>query len=189
MRHVDWSIVKCLVIAGPGFTKEDFRVFLDAEAVRRDERSLILNKSKIILAPASSAFKHSLKEVLALPSVASQIKVMMGCCAVVLFFAGGVLFFVVLGCFVVVGRLLYIMHTQQHMQHIHPVNVQHYDVHLPLPYIIIYILSTYTPLSTSQIHISTYTPLSTSPIPLYVYGMHRTPRLPRKHQHCRHFTP
>lgn len=74
-RHVDWTIVKCLVIAGPGFTKEDFRTFLDAEAVRRDERPLVLNKSKIVLAPASSAFKHSLKEVLALPSVASQIKV------------------------------------------------------------------------------------------------------------------
>lgn len=37
-RHVDWSIVRCLVIAGPGFTKEEFRKYLDAEAVRRDIR-------------------------------------------------------------------------------------------------------------------------------------------------------
>ena len=75
MRHVDWSIVKCLVIAGPGFTKDEFRTFLDAEAVRRDDRALLLNKSRVVLAPASSAFKHCLKEVLALPAVAAQIKV------------------------------------------------------------------------------------------------------------------
>lgn len=75
MRHVDWSIVKCLVIAGPGFTKDEFRTFLDAEAVRRDDRALLLNKSSVVLAPASSAFKHCLKEVLALPAVAAQIKV------------------------------------------------------------------------------------------------------------------
>lgn len=75
MRHVDWSIVKCLVIAGPGFTKDEFRSFLDAEAVRRDDRALLLNKARVVLAPASSAFKHCLKEVLALPAVASQIKV------------------------------------------------------------------------------------------------------------------
>jgi protein pelota len=38
MRHVDWNIVRCLVIAGPGFTKEEFRKYLDAEAVKRDVR-------------------------------------------------------------------------------------------------------------------------------------------------------
>jgi len=37
-RHVDWNIVRCLVIAGPGFTREEFRKYLEAEAVRRDVR-------------------------------------------------------------------------------------------------------------------------------------------------------
>ena len=37
-RHVDWGIVRCLVIAGPGFTKDHFRRYLDEEAVRRDVR-------------------------------------------------------------------------------------------------------------------------------------------------------
>ena len=36
IRHVDWSIVKCLVIAGPGFAKEQFREHLLAEAVRQE---------------------------------------------------------------------------------------------------------------------------------------------------------
>ena len=37
-RHVDWDVVKCLVIAGPGFTKDSFKAFLEAEAVRQDNR-------------------------------------------------------------------------------------------------------------------------------------------------------
>ena len=74
VRHVDWEIVKCLVIAGPGFTKEGFKEFLDLEAQRKDIRVLILNKSKMVVAPASSAYRHALKEVLASPVVASQIK-------------------------------------------------------------------------------------------------------------------
>ncbi len=37
-RHVDWNIVRCLVIAGPGFMKDQFKEYLHAEAVRRDTR-------------------------------------------------------------------------------------------------------------------------------------------------------
>lgn len=29
VRHVDWDIVRCLVIAGPGFAKDEFREYLD----------------------------------------------------------------------------------------------------------------------------------------------------------------
>ena len=36
VRHVDWDIVKCLVIAGPGFAKDKFLEFLTAEAVKRE---------------------------------------------------------------------------------------------------------------------------------------------------------
>lgn len=45
-----------------------------AEAQRREVRALLLNRSKILLAPASSAYKHSIKEVLAGSVVAGQIK-------------------------------------------------------------------------------------------------------------------
>lgn len=39
-------------------------------------RPLILNASKVILAPASSAYQHSIKEVLSNPGLANQIKVL-----------------------------------------------------------------------------------------------------------------
>lgn len=74
VRHVDWDIVKCLVIAGPGFAKDSFREYLDLEAQRKEIRTLILNRSKMVLAQASSAYKHAIKEVLASPGVAAQIK-------------------------------------------------------------------------------------------------------------------
>lgn len=44
-------------------------------------RPLILNKQKILTAQASSAYKHSLKEVLAAPGIAVQIKVKAVSCA------------------------------------------------------------------------------------------------------------
>lgn len=56
VRHVDWSIVKCLVIAGPGFAKDTFKAYLDAEAVRRDVRPLIENKASIITAQVSQGY-------------------------------------------------------------------------------------------------------------------------------------
>ncbi|GBG59018.1 hypothetical protein CBR_g24366 [Chara braunii] len=74
LRHVDFSIVKCLILASPGFTKDQFHSYMLLEASRRDLRQIIDNKSKIILTHASSGYKHALKEVLASPSVQGQIK-------------------------------------------------------------------------------------------------------------------
>lgn len=74
LRHVDFGLVKCLVLAGPGFAKDQLRTYLEEEAVKRDLRPLIENKDKIVLAQASSAYKHALQEVLASPVVASRIK-------------------------------------------------------------------------------------------------------------------
>ena len=42
LRHVDFSIVKCLIIAGPGFAKDAFKEYLEAEAVRRDLRCVLV---------------------------------------------------------------------------------------------------------------------------------------------------
>ena len=74
-RHVDWAVVKCLVVAGPGFVKDQFLDWLLAQAQRREDKALLAARAKIIAAPASTAFQHSLKEVLAVPAIASRISV------------------------------------------------------------------------------------------------------------------
>jgi protein pelota len=74
VRHVDFNTVKCMVIAGPGFAKDQFKEYLDAEAVRREIRNLIENREKVVMAHASSAYKQALKEVLSAPGIANRIK-------------------------------------------------------------------------------------------------------------------
>ena len=51
-------------------------------------RDLITNKQKILLAQASSPYKHALREVLSQPGIASRIKVRPGICNASLFILG-----------------------------------------------------------------------------------------------------
>ncbi|KAK8657023.1 hypothetical protein V6N13_098957 [Hibiscus sabdariffa] len=74
IKHVDFNVVRCAVIASPGFTKDQFHRHLLLEAERRQLRPIIENKSRIILVHTSSGYKHSLKEVLDAPNVMNMIK-------------------------------------------------------------------------------------------------------------------
>jgi protein pelota len=72
VRNVDWKIVKCVVIASPGFVKDQFHEFVLATATRTDCRPIIENKSKFLLVHSSSGHKHSLTEVLKDKTVQAQ---------------------------------------------------------------------------------------------------------------------
>lgn len=72
LQHVDFAKVKCVVIGSPGFVKDDFFEYCKLEAVRREDRAFIENKSKFLLCKASSGHKHALDEMFADPGVASQ---------------------------------------------------------------------------------------------------------------------
>ncbi|CAM0953533.1 unnamed protein product [Alopecurus aequalis] len=70
LNHVDLGLDQIAVFAGPGFTKDQFRDYMVAkDAGRRGDI-----KARIVLASASSAYRHSLKEVLGVASVMAQIK-------------------------------------------------------------------------------------------------------------------
>ncbi|XP_034951418.1 protein pelota [Chelonus insularis] len=73
MRHINFDIVKCVIIASPGFVKDQFFEYMIQQAVKTDNKLLIENKSKFMLVHSSSGFKHSLKEVLADPAVVARI--------------------------------------------------------------------------------------------------------------------
>ncbi|KAF9421876.1 hypothetical protein HW555_002316 [Spodoptera exigua] len=73
LRHVDFNIVKCVIIASPGFVKDQFFEYMIQQAVKTDNKLLIDNKSRFLLVKASSGFKHSLKEVLQEPAVMAKI--------------------------------------------------------------------------------------------------------------------
>jgi len=91
LRHVNFEVVKAVLIASPGFVRQQFfdymyqqasvmvmmsvlmkvvminrlclRLCLVLQAVKTDNKLLFENKSKFLLVHASSGFKHSLKEV------------------------------------------------------------------------------------------------------------------------------
>ncbi|XP_032513431.2 protein pelota [Danaus plexippus] len=73
LRHIDFSIVKCVILASPGFVKDQCFDYIMQQAIKTDNKLLIDNKSKFLLVKASSGFKHSLKEVLQEPSVMNKI--------------------------------------------------------------------------------------------------------------------
>lgn len=74
LKHVDFNVVRCAVIASPGFTKDQFLKHLLLEAERRQLRSIIENKSRLLLVHTNSGYKHSLREVLDAPNVMNLIK-------------------------------------------------------------------------------------------------------------------
>ena len=72
-RHVDFERVRCVVLAGPGFTKDDFLQYMLAQAARREWRDLLGSRSKWVLAHASTAYKHALRELFADPAVVARV--------------------------------------------------------------------------------------------------------------------
>lgn len=73
LRHINFDVVKCILIASPGFVKDQFFDYMFQMAIKTDNKILLENKSKFTLVHSSSGFKHSLKEVLQDPSVINKI--------------------------------------------------------------------------------------------------------------------
>ncbi|CAG8436370.1 1475_t:CDS:10 [Funneliformis caledonium] len=73
INHVNFEIVKVIILASPGFVKDQCFNYIFAEAVKQENRQLIENKSKFVLIHCSSGHKYALQEVLQDPSVQSQL--------------------------------------------------------------------------------------------------------------------
>lgn len=71
-KNVDFSVLHCMVIAGPGSTKDQFRQYLLAQAYR--VKSMEGVKSRVALLDVSSMGKEGLREVLGDPRAMSLIK-------------------------------------------------------------------------------------------------------------------
>lgn len=73
VRHINFEIVKAVIIASSGFTKDQFLEYLLADAQRKELRSVLEHKNKFMLVHTSSGHLHSLKEVLASEAVAAKL--------------------------------------------------------------------------------------------------------------------
>eukprot|EP01064_Diplonema_japonicum_P003273 TRINITY_DN1212_c1_g1_i13.p1 TRINITY_DN1212_c1_g1~~TRINITY_DN1212_c1_g1_i13.p1 ORF type:complete len:410 (+),score=94.56 TRINITY_DN1212_c1_g1_i13:90-1319(+) len=73
IRHVNWGIVKCLLVCSPGFVNQDFMKYCMEESVKRELKEIVKSKSKWLLAPCSSGHLHCLKEVIASKAIAAKL--------------------------------------------------------------------------------------------------------------------
>uniref|UniRef100_A0A8C1HL87 Protein pelota homolog n=2 Tax=Cyprinus carpio TaxID=7962 RepID=A0A8C1HL87_CYPCA len=73
LRHFSFDVVKCVLVASPGFVKDQFISYLFKEAVRQDCKILLENRSKFMVVHSSSGHKYSLKEVLCDPAVTARL--------------------------------------------------------------------------------------------------------------------
>ncbi|XP_790387.1 protein pelota homolog [Strongylocentrotus purpuratus] len=73
LRHINFDIVKCVLIGSPGFVKDQFCEYMFQQAVKQDLKILLENKSRFVQVHTSSGHKHSLKEILTDSAVTSKL--------------------------------------------------------------------------------------------------------------------
>ncbi len=72
-QHIDLSAIKVLLIASPGYVKDEFYKHMFVQAARQDIREIIDNKRKMVLCHASSGHRHAFHEVLAKPELQARL--------------------------------------------------------------------------------------------------------------------
>ena len=76
IKQINFENTKVLIIASPGFTKDDFKKHMEEqiESNPKEWSELKNNLNKIIYTHSSSGFKHSLEEILSKPEIKKLIK-------------------------------------------------------------------------------------------------------------------
>uniref|UniRef100_A0A803K3X1 Protein pelota homolog n=1 Tax=Xenopus tropicalis TaxID=8364 RepID=A0A803K3X1_XENTR len=73
LRHINFDVVKVVLVASPGFVREQFCEFLFLRAVKQDIKLLLENRGKFLQVHSSSGHKYSLTEVLCDPAVTARL--------------------------------------------------------------------------------------------------------------------
>jgi len=72
--HIDFSVVKCLLVASPGFVKDGFMQHLKEQGQKQDLKGVLEHLPKFVACHCSAGHKHALKEVLSDPAVAARLE-------------------------------------------------------------------------------------------------------------------
>ncbi|KAJ4458974.1 putative Protein pelota [Paratrimastix pyriformis] len=75
-QNINFEVAKCVVLASPGFTKDDFFSYLvqQAQANEAEYGVFLRNRAKFVMAHASTGHKQALKEILADPNIARLVQ-------------------------------------------------------------------------------------------------------------------
>ncbi|KAJ3103237.1 hypothetical protein HDU97_010301 [Phlyctochytrium planicorne] len=73
LKHFNLDVVKVIILASPGFLKEQLFEFMKATAIRTDNKPFIQFFPKFVLVHCSSGQKHALSEALSDPNVQTRL--------------------------------------------------------------------------------------------------------------------
>lgn len=75
VTHINFDVVKALIVGSPGFIKDQFMDYMLAFATRNITTSKVLldNRSKFLTVHCSSGFKHSIKEMFEDPNISGRL--------------------------------------------------------------------------------------------------------------------
>ncbi|KRZ10800.1 Protein pelota -like protein [Trichinella zimbabwensis] len=73
LLNVNFDVVKCVLLASPGFLRDQFFAYLYSEDSSKNE-VLLNNKAKFILVQSTTGHKHALKEILNNPAISAKLK-------------------------------------------------------------------------------------------------------------------
>lgn len=74
MKHVDFGVIRCVMIGGPNAVKEQYRQYIMCESKRLRLKSILDNKSRIVVIDVGLVSKAGLSEALQNPVVMNVVK-------------------------------------------------------------------------------------------------------------------
>ena len=74
VRTFNFDVIKCILVASPGFLKDEFYNYLMSESVRRDVKVIQDNKEKFVKCASHSGHKRALRDILANPDMAKKLE-------------------------------------------------------------------------------------------------------------------
>lgn len=72
-KHINFEVVKVVLVGSPGFLNEEFLRYMQERAVREECTVLIKNKAKFVKAHTSCGHKRAVEELLGNPELAAQV--------------------------------------------------------------------------------------------------------------------
>lgn len=73
LKHVNFDVVKAILIGSPGFLKEDLLQYMMERATRQGETAFLKQRSKIVTSHASSGYKKAIDDLLGNPDLRTQL--------------------------------------------------------------------------------------------------------------------
>ncbi|KAJ2701964.1 Translation factor pelota [Coemansia sp. IMI 203386] len=72
-QHIDFGVVKVVILGSPGFVRDQFFDYMMSQAVKAEDKAIIENKSKFLRVHTSSGHKGALEEVMRDPQIRSRL--------------------------------------------------------------------------------------------------------------------